>query len=364
MANESELLIRIDATTAQLRRELNVGERKLNQFRKNGEKELTRFEKKTASSFNKASAAIKGFHKAAGVAVVIATLTKTFNVLLGSVKELDELAKTAQFAGVTVESLQEIRFAADLAGVGFEQTDKALIKFTKTVGELRAGTGSLFTLLNKSNKSLLETLSASKDSGEAFDIMIDALSGTANGLDRAALASAAFGRSGQLLVNVLKDGKAAFNESKQQARDLSLVLGNETAKRAEILTDKMTILTAQVKAFLQEVAVDAGHLIFGADLPDEELEKIKAKIQELKADPANAGKLTLQVNVEDAAKTFGSFVLGAVNYAENAIKLLPDALISAADKQLTPATETQNKALEEAIAHAAKLTAKKKSSLP
>ena len=56
MATESELLIRLDATTAQLRRELNKGGRKIDQFTKTANKDIKRFEKNTTNSFNNASA--------------------------------------------------------------------------------------------------------------------------------------------------------------------------------------------------------------------------------------------------------------------------------------------------------------------
>lgn len=177
--------------------------------------------------------------------------------VISFVNATDEIAKTADFAGIGVEALQEYRFAFDRAGVSQEKTDKGLIKLGKTIGELRAGSGTLFTILQKTNTEFLQQLVAAENAEEAFDLLINKLATTENHMDRAALSAAAFGRTGQLMANALKDGIEPFNALIARARELGFVLDEETVRKGEVAKDVFTDIGAVMKGLALSIGGDA-----------------------------------------------------------------------------------------------------------
>jgi len=215
---------------------------------------------------------VSGFKRlraaALGVGRQLANLTRTA-ALLGTalvaaggaaiknfVDATDEIAKTADFAGIGVEALQEYRFAFDRAGVSQEKTDKGLIKLGKTIGELRAGSGTLFTILQKTNTEFLTQLVNADNATEAFDLLITKLAETENTMDRAALANAAFGRTGQLMANAVKDGLEPFDQMRKRARELGFVLDEETVRKGEITKDVFTDIGAVFKGLALSIGGD------------------------------------------------------------------------------------------------------------
>lgn len=158
----------------------------------------------------------------------------------------DLLAKTARKLGLGVETLQELRFAADRSGVGIEKFDKALAGMSKRIGEAKAGTGQLITFLKKGNPVLLKQLKAVTSNEEAFNLMVDAITSLEDPTAKAALASAAFGRTGVDLINVLALGRDGVQELRQEFRELGGSITQEGAESSEEFTDAMTNLKAVV----------------------------------------------------------------------------------------------------------------------
>ena len=111
-----------------------------------------------------------------------------------NIEAADAIAKTADTIGITTDALQELRFAGEIAGVAVGAMDSALQAFGKRVGEARVGTGTLVEILKKMNPTLLKNITSVGTTTEALDLMFKAIAKLPNQMDRAALASAAFGR--------------------------------------------------------------------------------------------------------------------------------------------------------------------------
>ena len=61
----------------------------------------------------------------------------------------DAIGKAARASGLSTDAMQKYAFAAKLAGGSTQGFQDASIKFAKTLGELRSGTGGLFEALKK-----------------------------------------------------------------------------------------------------------------------------------------------------------------------------------------------------------------------
>jgi len=157
----------------------------------------------------------------------------------------DIYAKQAAIIGTTAEELQKLNYVADLAGVPQEALSTAMQKLNKNMGEARTGTGTLAQMLQKTNPALLAQLNATTDSAAAFDIMMEAMNKTTNAQDRAALATAAFGRAGQQLINISSMSADEIKKLKDEAVKYGII-SNASAKSAEDFMDAQTRMKAAI----------------------------------------------------------------------------------------------------------------------
>ncbi len=188
-----------------------------------------------------------------GLAVVAGSLSI---VIKKSVDSADAIGKNAAAIGLSAEAYQEFAHAADLAGTEQSAFTSNMTAFVKRIGEARNGVGPLVSGLKKYDQVLLSSLQNSKNQEDALNILADAIQDAGSAADRAALANAAFGRSGVHMSNLLKQGSKGLTQFRKEARDLGIILSNETVKSAEDLKDRLTnlgkILTTSVtKAVLE-----------------------------------------------------------------------------------------------------------------
>lgn len=191
----------------------------------------------------------------AGIAAAAATTAIAFTKT--SLAAADTIGKVASTAGVSTDTLQEMRHAASLSGVTFNDLDKGMQGLNKRVGELRAGTGSLYTYLLKTDKALLSQVRSARSTDEALNIVYKAMKNLSAESDRAALAAAAFGRSGQRM-HIMTD---TIKDMRQEARDLGLVIDESLIRNAETANDKMDTLSRVIQTQLTGAILELAPLI-------------------------------------------------------------------------------------------------------
>jgi hypothetical protein len=154
----------------------------------------------------------------------------------------DTIAKTARRLGIGAQQFQAYRFGAERSGVSTEQFDKALEKLNQNVGDAKAGTGTLTYLLKKSSPAFLKQIVNAKDVGEAFKLMVKAISRVEDPTKRASLATAAFGRAGKPLLNYLALGEVGVAKLNAKFDELGGGLSDKTLQASEDFTDSLANL--------------------------------------------------------------------------------------------------------------------------
>jgi hypothetical protein len=191
---------------------------------------------KSLGALKKSLLNIKTLIGAAFAVVAVRALSKFVTSALDAA---DSIAKTSRAIGITSDRLQELRFAADISGVSMEALDGALLGFSKRVGEARAGTGALVTLLRATDVELLSNVQSASTVDEAFDLITQAANKMGNEMDKSALLAAAFGRTaGTAFKNLVPD----IERLSQQARELGIVIDQSLLEKAEETNDKLTVL--------------------------------------------------------------------------------------------------------------------------
>ena len=200
--------------------------------------------------------------KMAGVALVgAAAAAGLFLLTKRAIENADAIAKNADAMGINVEALQEYRFAAELSGIETQKFDASLVQFTKRIGEAGADTGSLVEFLKKYDETLIDAIISTNDTGEALDVTLSIMADMEKQTDRAAFAAAAFGRSGVVMTNMLRDGKAGLQEMRDEAQRLGIVLSEDAVRGAEAANDAMLRMEKIVGVNLQKVLLSAAPII-------------------------------------------------------------------------------------------------------
>lgn len=182
---------------------------------------------------------------AVGGAAIVSALNRT-------AASADALAKQSRRLQFPIEDLQEWKFVAEQSGVSTELLDNSLGAFSKRLGEAANGAGPLVSGLKDLNPELLAQLQATDSISDAFGIYIDAIRNADSATERAALANAAFSRSGLNLVDIAENSSDAINALRQEQREN----GNITmaqAEAAEAYGDAINALKRNLQGLLQQV---------------------------------------------------------------------------------------------------------------
>jgi len=182
---------------------------------------------------------------AVGGAAVVTALNRTADAA-------DSLAKQSRRLQFPIEELQEWKFVAEQSGVPTEQLDNALGAFSKRLGEAKGGMGPLVSGLKNINPQLLRQLQNTESVSDAFALYVEAMRGADSATEKAALANAAFSRSGLNLVNIADNSAEAIAGLRGEQREN----GNITmaqAVAAEAYNDAVNSLKRSLMGLLQGV---------------------------------------------------------------------------------------------------------------
>ncbi len=135
----------------------------------------------------------------------------------------DKIDKTARRLGFGTAALQEWQHVAELNGVSQDLFNNSLSAFGKRLGEAKAGTGGLTTLLKRVSPALLEQLKNTDSVEEAFNLYITAVGKIQDESKKAALTSAAFSRAGLPLTNIMNAGSKAIANQRREKRRLGII---------------------------------------------------------------------------------------------------------------------------------------------
>lgn len=169
------------------------------------------------------------------------------------------LADMTSQLGIGAEALQELYYAAKLSGIGAEELDGALGTLSKGVGQAKAGTGKLYKFLEKVSPVLAKQVKAARSTEEAFALITAAIDKLPDAQRKAALATAAFGGSGQAMTRILADGTAGLDKQREAARQTGSVMSGKAVAAADDLGDSIDRL--------KMTAGGAAGILFGKLVP-------------------------------------------------------------------------------------------------
>ena len=161
----------------------------------------------------------------------------------------DDISDVSKRIGLSAEALQEFQYAAKAADLTSEDLTSVLQKMNNNMGQLGQGTGTLYAFLKKSNPQLALQLKHTENSETAFQTIMDTLAKETNVQKRAALAQAAFGKSGQAIIDMAGD----LNAKRKEAREIGAVIPEDEVRAAQELHNSLLRLKASGASLINMV---------------------------------------------------------------------------------------------------------------
>lgn len=176
-----------------------------------------------------------------------------------AVSSLDEIGKTADRIGITTDALQELRVVAESAGVTFSETDSALEKFSKGLGEAAMGIGQGRIALERLNLEGADLQAMGLD--RALGAVADAMANVTDPTERTALAMQLFGRSGTGMLTLLREGSDGMDKMREDARALGVVVDEALIRKAEAAQTQLDLMSRVIKANVSTALVELAPLL-------------------------------------------------------------------------------------------------------
>ncbi len=179
-----------------------------------------------------ASIAMLGLGAAGGAAAI--KLANSF------AKRADDIAKFTRETDFAADSMQRLEFVAGIQGASFDGLRNGVVKFNKNLGELRGGTGELFTKLKFLNPELRDQLLATQSNEQAYWKLVKAVAATEGAENKMALAAAAVGaKAARGVIQITANGIEAIDRLSKEADKLRPPMDEKQRAAAEAYNDSI-----------------------------------------------------------------------------------------------------------------------------
>lgn len=239
MADLAKLVVRLEAESAKLHRDLDRSNKKLSKFERNAKR---------------AGKALKAFGKI-GVAGLAST-SVVLGVMARKTLDLaDRIGKLSQTTGLSSEQLSRLRYQAELSGSNFAVLTKGVVKFQRAMYDANNGLatqadafGELGIAVANNDGTLRKTEDVMGDLAESFKGMED-------GAKKSAIAQVLIGRAGAEMIPFLNAGRDGLKEMADEADALGITMDGKLTSAAERTNDNLSrIKTALEGVFLRVMA--------------------------------------------------------------------------------------------------------------
>ena len=231
-AAAEDLLVRIDATTEQLRREMRRGDQTVAQSSQRMNRSLRRVDQ----GFNRLNRGVRTATRLLGAFGVALSTRALIRFAQSQIDAAAAIGKAADAAQIGTGSIQELRFAfGQLADVTDREVDQSLLRFNRRLGLAAQGAGAAKPAFD----ALFGEVPEFRNTEEAFDTVIAQLEQIEDGAERAALASQFFGdRVGPKLAGAIGRGVGSLDRLRREAVETGIVLEDDVIRNAEQIKDE------------------------------------------------------------------------------------------------------------------------------
>ncbi len=209
--------------------------------------------KEADGQMNKLSATAK----AVGATLVAALSVGVFAAYIkDSIDAADKTDELAERAGVLTGQFAGLQYAAKFASIDGESLSTTLGKLNQNAAKAANGSKAQAAAFAKVGVSVRGANGDIKSADVLLLELADKFAQLPDGAEKSALAVELFGKSGAKLLPLLNRGGSGIRELIDQAKDLGLVLSDETYKAAGDFNDQLDVLGSVSEGVGQQMAAD------------------------------------------------------------------------------------------------------------
>ncbi len=158
----------------------------------------------------------------------------------------DRIEHAAQQTGMSTKSLQGLGFAAKMSDVDFQSLSVGLEHLSRAMLQTQQGSLQSASAFRSVGLSAQQLQGMSMD--EVLAKVADRFHATRDGATKTALAMQLFGRSGAELIPLLDRGSEGIDALKAKAKQLGIVMSEESVRQSAAFADKLKEISAEGQA--------------------------------------------------------------------------------------------------------------------
>ena len=158
----------------------------------------------------------------------------------------DRIEHAAQQTEMSTESLQGLGFAAKMSDVDFQSLSVGLEHLSRAMLQTQQGSLQSASAFRSVGLSAQQLQGMSMD--EVLAKVADRFHATRDGATKTALAMQLFGRSGAELIPLLDRGSEGIDALKAKAKQLGIVMSEESVRQSAAFADKLKEISAEGQA--------------------------------------------------------------------------------------------------------------------
>jgi len=151
----------------------------------------------------------------------------------------DEIGRNAKIAGLSTDTYQKLAYAAKMSDVDIGELSKGMKILAGHMDDVRKGSEQATSLFQSLAVSTVDASGKTK----SFEVMLgdlaDRFKAMPDGVNKMALATDLFGRSGERLIPFLNEGKAGLKAFSEEAEKLGIVLDEKLLKSGSELENRL-----------------------------------------------------------------------------------------------------------------------------
>lgn len=211
---------------------------------------------------SRASKLVHGFKKGIKTAAVMGTAltgmavaggTALFGMANKAAASGDRVDKLSQKVGMSRKGFQEWDYILSQNGMSIESLQGGMKKLNNTIDDAIGGSKTAVNAFGRIGISVDDLKGKSPE--QVFEMTVKALQGMPDGAEKAALANELLGRSGSELMPLLNGSSKSVDELKAKAKELGIVLSDDSIDASVKFTDTLDSLKRSLGAVVTKVGV-------------------------------------------------------------------------------------------------------------
>jgi hypothetical protein len=161
-----------------------------------------------------------------------------YNMARKTASAINDIDRMSKISGLASDTYQKLAYAAKMTDVDVESLGKSMKLLAGHMDDVAKGKGDAISLFESIGVSTKDASGKIKTFDQMLEDLADRFKSMPDGVQKVALATDLFGRSGENLIPMLNKGKKGLQEFYEEAQKLGIVLDEKLIKKGSELEDQ------------------------------------------------------------------------------------------------------------------------------